>query len=237
MNANYISSRLKESLDDLQELMLKANTLTEEQFKSCEILLTNKQIDIQAAQLEVDARETNINLTEREMQKLAINTLLLHTPVGYEFRFCSSMINIGLDYERMGDELEHIFESFAFNVQNQFAFEEYENIVFDIMATCQQSQFNMIKALIEEDTVAAEQIIEKDSIINNLVRQGKQLLVKYQGNDIDSESTRSHIIESYIALRSLERYGDHIKNICQQIIYILNSEDSKAIEVDAKKMI
>ena len=76
-----------------------------------------------------------------------------------------------------------------------------------------------MKCYTDQDVDKAFEIPEIDKEINSLMRETKHNLTKKQ-----EDAFIGHIFEVSSMLRNIERAGDHAKNICEHIIYMIKGQ-------------
>ena len=81
---------------------------------------------------------------------------------------------------------------------------------------------NALDAFARFDADAAMRTIEEDKQIDLDYKTALRELVTYMMEDPRSIS---RVINVLWVVRSLERIGDHTKNLCEQIIYVVKGKD------------
>jgi len=76
-----------------------------------------------------------------------------------------------------------------------------------------------LKAYEQRDVKAAFQLPKKDEGINQLYEELKQNLLQHPNETLVVE-----LFEISAMLRNIERAGDHTKNICEHIIYMVKGQ-------------
>ena len=88
----------------------------------------------------------------------------------------------------------------------------------------------VLEAMETEDDKALRHLFIKDEILNDIQDNAIQLLVDYIGkNPKDIEEC----LNLYIVIRKMERVGDHIKNIAEEIIFY---KEAKILRHKSKKI-
>jgi phosphate transport system protein len=81
---------------------------------------------------------------------------------------------------------------------------------------------NALDAFDQEDIGKAELVLECDDEVDQLYNQTFSDLLEDTADDDDRLSRSMNLI---LVARSLERIADHATNICEEVIYMVNSED------------
>ena len=78
-----------------------------------------------------------------------------------------------------------------------------------------------ITCLVEEDLQQAQEIITRDKQVDALNRENFQLLSSKMSDDTDRNKS---YVETILISKSIERIGDHAKNLAEEVIYLLTGE-------------
>lgn len=99
----------------------------------------------------------------------------------------------------------------------------------------EQQIANAIKSLIDRDTPLAEEVIEKDHVVNGLEVEIDELCLKVLALRQPAASDLRLITTAIKLITDLERIGDKAVNICERVIE-LNQEPPLKPYVDLPKM-
>lgn len=169
--------------------------------------------DVEKA-LKVIETDDYINKQETEINDVALETVVLYSPVAIDVRIVISSIKIANELERIGDYAKGIAK---------FAI-KHEKIDADILSkinTLNELFLKMFSHAMEAyenaDVDWAFKIAEEDLQINGVYNE----IVEIIKNKL-SENNKEFLDETVNVMRlikNLERAGDHTKNICEHIIY------------------
>lgn len=166
--------------------------------------------------LEVVQSDDFINHLEEEINDLAVASLALLSPVASDLRRVIAGIKIASELERIGDYAKNIG---IFMIKH----EQVDEVVLTYASEMEKAFIDMLeitmKAYAEKDADKAFEIPEMDEVINHLVSELNQKLRSY--TDIDQ---LKHALSVGSMLRGIERAGDHTKNICEHIIYLVKGQ-------------
>jgi phosphate transport system protein len=79
-----------------------------------------------------------------------------------------------------------------------------------------------IQAFDLEDTAKAQAVLKSDDDVDRLYNETFRDLLADTSDDADRLNRSMNLI---LVARSLERIADHATNICEEVIYMVNSED------------
>lgn len=185
------------------------------------ILMHTAIIDVLEApdkekELAIIQSDDRINHLEEEINDQAITSLALLSPVASDLRKVIAAIKIASELERIGDYAKNIA---IFLIKHE---ELDENI--RAYAGNMEKEFitmleNAITCYMNADVEAAFEIPEQDKQINTLLKETKHNVTKQQ-----KEALLEHVFEISSMLRNIERAGDHVKNICEHVIYMVKGQ-------------
>ena len=165
------------------------------------------------------ARDNEIDEKEVQIEEECLKILALHQPVACDLRFLIAVMKINNDLERIGDIIVNIAErglkltSFpAIGIIDQV--QNMGHFVKDMLRDC-------LDSLIEFDTKKANAVILRDEIVD----QQNHDVVKTVVGLVSSENagaTVEALIQIYTIARYLERIGDHITNIAEDVAYLVD---------------
>jgi phosphate transport system protein len=79
------------------------------------------------------------------------------------------------------------------------------------------------------DAGVAARIVREDQAVDDNFRGLLRMLVTYMMEDPRTISTALDIV---FVVKALERIGDHVKNIAENVIYIVKGKDVRHIGID-----
>lgn len=178
-----------------------------------------KNADIKLAQSVVDNDNTMDNM-EILIDNECIKLLVTRQPAASDLRLVLSMLKINTDLERIGDLSSNIAKESI-----RLHGETLMKPLIDIprMAEISVEMIRMsFDAITEKDASTAKSVIIMDDKIDALNLQIYRELFTYMG-----ESTRkiAQCLGLIMIAKSLERIGDHAKNIAERAIYYIQGDD------------
>lgn len=145
-----------------------------------------------------------------------MRSLALLSPVASDLRKVVADIKIASELERIADYAKNIA---AFLIKS----EVLEENVMAYAAAMEKRFIEMLKETLkayeQRDVKAAFQLPKKDEGINQLYEELKQNLLQHPNETLVVE-----LFEISAMLRNIERAGDHTKNICEHIIYMVKGQ-------------
>lgn len=167
-------------------------------------------------ELEIMQADDIINHMEEEVNDQAVRSLALLSPVASDLRKVVADIKIASELERIGDYAKNVAK-YLLKQDTQIPYVlDYAQQMEKYMITMLQET---MKAYEERNVETAFEIVKKDQYLNQLVKEIRAGLRSQQGENIIDE-----IFMISAMLRNIERAGDHIKNICEHIIYMMKGQ-------------
>lgn len=187
----------------------------------------NKQ-NVELAE-EVIKGDDTIDLLEVDIERRCIRMIALYQPEAGDLRMIMGIYKIVSDLERMGDEAENIAER-AILLAEEPPLKPYVNINF--MSEIVKEMVNdSVISFIQQDTLLAKKVIEKDDTVDELYHQLERELMTYVLEDPRNIKRAMHL--SFVA-RHYERIADHAENIAEAAIYLSEGEIVKHQHIKEK---
>lgn len=169
--------------------------------------------------LRVKDNDTVIDQFEVEVDELAIH-LLAKAPLASDLRFVTVAMKISQNLERVGDEASKIAKR-----ARDLSQEPPVKVQVDLSRTAKLA-LEMLKAALDSfvnrDPAAARAIIPRDRELDDINKQVTSQLVDYMRENPDSIKRCLNLIT---VSRSLERIGDHAKNVAEEVVYLCEAQD------------
>lgn len=211
-------NHLEIELKQLNQAMIEMMQLVKKQVeKSKEAYL---KMDTELAQ-EIIYTEKRVNALELSIDRNCENILALFNPLASNLRFVISIFKINSDLERIGDYANGISNYVLLNPKEiKPSLVEAVNLkeMFDITISMTQDIF---KAFEKKDTKLARKVYKKDKELNLINQNAPQIISQYVKKEPESIEQALYLFST---IRKLERIGDHIKNIAEELIFHLEAE-------------
>ena len=160
-----------------------------------------------------------VNASERIIDNLIIRSIVLHQPVATDCRKLIAALRISRDLERIGDYATNIANHSQTLDQLELTGEEQR--VVDMGHAVITMMEEVIEAYQDLDTKKANLVREQDVDIDELYTKIFVDLLNINRNNAQLSDACTHL--AFVA-RSLERIGDHITDIAEEVLYIVNGE-------------
>jgi phosphate transport system protein len=214
----HISRHFNEELELIKTQMLIMGGKVEEQVGNAVTALLEANPEL--AQ-EVIAGEEEIDDLELEIDEACTMLIARRQPAASDLRMVMSVSKMIRDLERIGDEAKKIAKMAIVLSEEGSAPHGYLEIRH-IGKGVRSMLKDALDAFARFDVDAAIATLRADEQVDLDYKTALRELITYMMEDPRSISRVMNILWT---LRSLERVGDHTKNICEHIVYLVRGED------------
>lgn len=226
MDKDYIgghtSSQFNRDMESVSQQAAEMGDLVRRQLTSA--LSALLQLDADLAR-KVGEDEHQVNRLELSIDEVCARVLALHQPEAGDLRLIVAISKVVLDLERIGDEsakIASMAERLAKKSEPAAGFDDVREIgnrVTDMLT-------RVLTAFAKFDADAAREISAADREVDERYRQAMKALVKQMKQDPALIKRTLNLLWS---LRALERIGDHVRNVAEQLIYVVEGKDIRHI--------
>lgn len=171
---------------------------------------------------QVIVREKRVNAFELKIDSDVEDTIALYNPVAIDVRFVLAMFKINSDLERLGDFAEGIARFVVRSEETVLDSELLHSLRIEEMLRQVLGMLEMTKnALNEENLELALNVFSKDNLLDEINAAAPAVLTKYLETHPDNFLT---CLELGTVIRKLERAGDHITNIAEEIVFFIDAK-------------
>ncbi|WP_126443747.1 phosphate signaling complex protein PhoU [Sulfuricystis multivorans] len=216
----HIFKRFDTELDDIRARITQMGGLVEEQMRAALNALDGE--DRELVDL-VIARDAGVDQMEVSIDAACAHIIARRQPTAVDLRMIMAVSKIVTDLERIGDEVKKIAKGVrkVFDQGMSGCLTQVTEIRY-LGERVQGMLHDVLDAFVRVDDRAALTIIARDKEIDESFRSIVRQMITYMMEDPRTISTALDII--FIA-RSVERIGDHVKNIARDVIFIARGED------------
>lgn len=166
--------------------------------------------------------ERRVNAFELKIDSDVEDIIALYNPVAIDLRFVLAMLKINNDLERLGDFAEGIARFTLNTVELDPDPELLERVRLKEMVNQVLSMLEISKrALQEENQELAISVFDKDNLLDQINAEAPAILEEYIG---EHPTHVRYCLELISVLRKLERSGDHITNIAEEIVFFIDAK-------------
>jgi phosphate transport system protein len=222
----HISRRFNEDLEHVRSDVLKMGGLVEAQFDDAVKALGDgdSELGLRVAQDDYKINRMEVNIDEQCSRILATRA-----PAASDLRLIIAIIKAITDLERIGDEAEKIgvLASRLASVERPSTnYRELRNLARHVKAMIRGT----LDAFARLDAQESLKVVRMDDIVDeeyeSIYRQGVTFMM-------EDPRTISRVMDTTWAARSLERIGDHCKNICEYVMFMVYGKDIRYTTLDS----
>jgi phosphate transport system protein len=223
--SHHISSRYNTDLERVRSSVLEMGGLVERQLTQAIGGITEPDARVM---VRVAQEELRVNQLERSIDEDCGRILATRGPTASDLRLIITILKTITDLERIGDEGEKvaaIAARLALRERPNNRYREVRNlgeVVIDMV-------HDTLDAFARFDTKLALEVLRRDRTVDEeyeaIHRQNITFMME------DPRSIRRALDVMWV-VRSLERIGDHAKNICEYLIYLVLGKDVRHIKIE-----
>lgn len=169
----------------------------------------------------VKEREKDVNRLEVEIDDRVTTILARHQPTAIDLRTLLAVTKMLTDMERSGDEADKI-ASVARRIHEDdrrfIPVIELRHMANSVVTMMRQ----VMDAFARHDSVLAASVVRSDKEVDKEWKSALRNLITYM---IEDPRTISRSIDLLFIARSMERIGDHCKNMAERVIYMVHGAD------------
>jgi phosphate transport system protein len=212
-----MSKHLERDLNQLTQQLLKLGGIVELLINDAMVGLINHRDEL-ADKVLKNALE--VDRLEVEIEEECLKILALHQPVAVDLRFLVVVLKVNNDLERIGDISENLAERAKhlntfkdFKIPSEFI----EHMAIEAKAMLN----NSLKSLVNKDVNLANQVIDRDDVVDDLHRRGYLEIKETMKHNVHYIDPLSDILS---ISRYLERIADLSTNIAEDVIFMVEGD-------------
>ena len=215
-------------LKRLKEETVEMFDLVTSQLKKAKQAMLN---DDQELAREINFNERRVNALELKIDKDCENIFALFNPLAVDLRFVLAALKINSNLERVGDIADGIARYVA---ETDSSFDKELMTVTQIadMFDIAISMLEDVRSSFEtENTKLSRGIFMKDDSLDEINAKANSVVEAFIISHTDKIPQCLHVIST---IRKLERTGDQVKNVAEEIIFYIEAKVLKHLSSKAK---
>lgn len=214
----HTSAQYNAELEEARKNLMQMGGLVEQQVEDAVKALMDMDTSLAQRVIETD---TTVNEMELDIDEECTRILALRHPAASDLRFIIAVSRAVTDLERMGDEAakvaRHTLE-LADTGSGPQGYVELRHLGLEVRHMVQHS----LDAFARLDADSALTVMQQDKTVDLEYGTAVRSLITTMMEDPRSISRALNVMWS---LRSLERIGDHARNIAESVIYLVEGKD------------
>jgi phosphate transport system protein len=214
----HISRRFNEDLEGVRSRVLQMGGFVEQQLSNAVLALIegNSQLGDEVARGDHKVNEMEVSIDEECSRILATRA-----PAASDLRLIVAIIKTITDLERIGDEAEKIGYIASRLASMERPVDRYREIKH-LGRLAHQMVHDALDAFARLDADAALKICRDDRVLDDEFESIQRQCITFMMED---PRTIRRALEVVWVARALERIGDHAKNICEYVVYMVHGKD------------
>jgi phosphate transport system protein len=227
MPENHLSSQFDTELNGVSAKVMELGGLVESQIRQAIYALSHFNIEVSN---QVTSNEALVNAMEVEIDRELSSIIARRQPTARDLRLLIAISKTTANLERVGDEAEKIarmVRSIISNSSHRLLPASELRVAADLASGLLRKALDAFARL---DTTAALSILKEDDLIDQEFNGFVRKLITYMMED---PRMISPSLDLLFLAKSIERIGDHAKNIAEFIIYVVKGEDVRHTSLES----
>lgn len=223
--SHHILSRFNDDMERVRTNVLQMGGLVEEQLKlAVEALVEgDSRLGEQVARGDV-----KVNAMEVAIDDDCSRILATRSPAASDLRLIVAIIKTITDLERIGDEAEKIGYIGSRLAEVERPADRYREIKH-LGRIVGDMVHEALDAFARLDDEAAITVAKKDRLVDEEYEAIQRQVITFMMED---PRTIRRALDVLWVARALERIGDHAKNVCEYVVYMVYGKDIRHVSLD-----
>ena len=222
---HHISQQFNEELEEIRSLVLAMGGLVEEQVRNATASLVEGDVELAES---VINRDIEVNRAEVSIDEECNHIIARRQPAATDLRLVIAVIKTITDLERIGDQAERIARMGIRLAEIERPKNKYIEIrnIGEHVATMVHGALDAFARMDVDSAVEVSKLDKKvDNEYDGLMRQCLTFM-------LEDPRTITQMLDIMWAARAIERIGDHAKNICEYVIYLVKGRDVRHLSIE-----
>jgi phosphate transport system protein len=170
---------------------------------------------------EVMNTENRVNALDIKIEKDCEKFLALYNPVAIDLRFIMAIRKINFDLERIGDHA-YGMANYVVEIDSPINKNLLQAVQFEEMYETITSMFeNISQAYENKDLKMARKVFKKDKVVDKFNMKSFGIIEAEIKKDV---SITAQALILFSVIKKMERIGDLLKNVAEEIIFYIDAE-------------
>jgi phosphate transport system protein len=179
------------------------------------------KLDVEQA-MSVRLRDDNVDMEEVDIERECYELLSLHHPFAHDFRVVTFILKANADVERVADHASSIAKSVMRiqRLRGNRPVPKWPTALADLGQRVPQLCHELMRGVLNEDVEVARKTLAGDKVIDQLEKQLFQEITSMVHGESATEEAVAMGMLTYRVGRELERVGDLMKDVAEEVIYL-----------------
>ena len=226
MEDRHISSLFDNDLEKIQAHIMKMGGMVELAISNAMKSFVSKDIELAE---EVRKGDVAIDEMEKLINEEAARVIALRAPTAIDLRIILSVIRVSGNLERIGDYAKNMAKRTGILIQMH----DIENAAKSLRRLTREVGLMLKDALdayVQRDVTLAYEVISRDNEVDQMYNGLFREFVTFMMEDPRNITGCMHL---HFMAKNIERMGDHVTAIAEQVIYIATGELPKELRAKA----
>ena len=224
-NSGHISQQFNSELEEIRSHVLAMGGLVEEQIRNATLALADGDVPLAE---KVISRDVKVNKAEVNIDEECTHIIARRQPAATDLRLVIAVIKTITDLERIGDQAERVARMGIRLAEVERPKNNYHELQ-NMGESVAKMVHGALDAFARSDVEAAIKVSKQDDHVDQeydgLMRQCLTFMM-------EDPRKITQMLDIMWAARALERIGDHAKNICEYVIYLVKGKDVRHITIE-----
>ncbi len=223
--SHHIHSRYNAELEGVRSGVLQMGGLVEQQLQNGVKAIVGGDSRLGEEVVRLDHK---VNAMEVAIDDDCSRILATRAPTASDLRLIVAIIKTITDLERIGDETEKLGHAAARFASSDRTADRYRELkhMGELVAEMLHAALDAFARL---DTQAALDVARKDRAIDEEYEAIQRQCITFMMED---PRTIRRTLDVLALARALERVGDHAKNICEYVVYMVLGKDIRHLSIE-----
>lgn len=217
MEKRHIVTSFDQDLESIQARIVKMGGLVEAAINDSANSLETGDIELAQKVRESDAA---IDHLEREVVHDSAQVIALRAPTAIDLRIVLCAMKVAGNLERAGDYAKNIAKRTTLLADMRSTNESHASLrrmtrAVRLMLT------DALDAFVQRDVELAKDVIQRDFEVDQMYNSLFRELLTFMLEDPQNITGSMHL---HFIAKNIERIGDHITAICEQVVYLVEGE-------------
>lgn len=217
MNDQHIASAFDRDLDDIQALLMRMGGLVETSIR--EGARSLKSRDVELADI-VRKGDKKIDALDLQIQEECARMIALRQPIASDLRTILTVMKVAANLERIGDYAKNMAKRTVVLAHMQ-PIEGASGAIKRMTAEVREMLSDALDAYIRRDEALAHDVRQRDLEVDQMYNALFREFLTFMMEDPRNISSCMHF---HFIAKNVERMGDHVTSIADQVIYLVTGE-------------